>query len=78
MNLSQLRIIVSYKISRIISTNRLSAKTLVSNVENKPTSQIRFDKIFPNKLINRDKIYPLPQKAICKIKYTYDAFSIEY
>ena len=38
--------------NRIISVNKLRAKelysTLVSNVENKPTSQMYFWKIFPN------------------------------
>ena len=38
---------------------------LVSNVKNKPTFQIYFEKIIPKKLIKWDKIYLPPQKITC-------------
>ena len=40
----------------------------MSNVENKPTSQIYFEKIFPNKPIKRDEIYLL------SLEVTYNTY----
>ena len=36
----------------------------MSNMENKPTSQIYFEKMFPNKPIKGDDIYLLPRRNI--------------
>ena len=44
-------------------TSRESYSTLMSNIENKPISQIYFEKFFPNKPIKWDKIYLLPRKV---------------
>ena len=49
-------------------TSRESYSTLMSNIENKPTSQIYFEKFFPNKPIKWAKIYLLPRKVTY---YTY-------
>ena len=35
----------------------------MSNIENNPTSQIYFEKMFPNKPIKWDEIYLLPHKV---------------
>ena len=37
--------------------------TLISNIENNPTSQIYFEKMFPNKPIKWDEIYLVPHKV---------------
>ena len=51
--------------TRIFSINKLTVRklysTLISNIENKPTSQIYFEKMFPCKPIKWDEIYLLPQ-----------------
>ena len=56
--------------TRIISINKLTARelysTLMSNIENKPTSQMFFEKMFPNRPIKWDEIYLLPRKVTYK------------
>ena len=51
--------------TRIFSINKLTVRklysTLISNIENKPTSQIYFEKMFPCKPIKWDEIYLLPR-----------------
>ena len=53
--------------TRIFSINKLTVRklysTLISNIENKPTSQIYFKKMFPCKPIKWDEIYLLPRKV---------------
>ena len=53
--------------TRIVSINKLNARelysTLMSNIENKTTSQIYFEKMFPNKPIKWGKIYLLSHKV---------------
>ena len=51
----------------MVSINKLTARdlysTLMSNIKNKPTSQIYFQKMFPNKSITWDEIFLLPHKV---------------
>ena len=53
--------------TRILSINKLTVRklysTLISNIENKPTSQIYFEKMFPCKPIKWDEIYLLPREV---------------
>ena len=53
--------------TRIFSINKLTVRklysTLISNIENKPTSQIYFEKMFPCKPIKWDEIYLLPREV---------------
>ena len=51
--------------TRIVSINKLTARelysTLMSNIKDKPTSQIYFEKIFPNKSVKWEELYLLPR-----------------
>ena len=53
--------------------------TLVSNVENKSTSEIYFQNNFSDKLIKWDKIYYYHGKLhVYDVTHIYDPFSIKY
>ena len=53
--------------ARILSTDKLFPKEiyliLISNIVNKPTSNIYFEKLFENTILNWSKIYLLPRLA---------------
>ena len=65
---------------RIVSRNKLTARelhsTLKSNIENKPTFQIYFKNMLPNKPIKRVEIHLLPRKATTT--HICDAFNIKF
>ena len=50
--------------ARIVSTNKLSSKEIysiqISNIVNKPTSNIYFENLFENKNLDWSKVYLLP------------------
>lgn len=48
--------------TRIVPINNLTERELHPNIENKPTSQIYFEKMFQNKPIRWDDKYLLPHK----------------
>ena len=52
------------KVARILSTDKLSSKKiysiLISNIVNKPASNIDFEKLFENTALDWSKIYLLP------------------